>query len=174
MGAPRSSSQRTASGSGTGTSGRLHHERSMSEDISESSRRRSMKLRPHHICCEGFLRAEFPERGPNFLEVEQRVRGSVWSDEGTVVEAIQGVDQLCHVCPHCREDRCHHPRGDEEAVRKWDTILLTGMGISYGHTMTSEEWRLFIQTKMPLDFCRTRCPSKSTCMVIRGSYGLSG
>jgi len=126
-----------------------------------------MKLRPHHILCVGFMTAEYPERGESFLRVEQRVKDVVWSDDETPVEAAHGADELCHVCPHCRDDRCEHPQGKEEAARKWDGILLKELGISYGEKRTSKEWRLLIHEKAPLGFCQTRCPSRSGCTVSR-------
>ncbi len=124
-----------------------------------------MRLRPHHLFCEGFLKVEFAERGANFLRVEQMVKDAVWSNDEAVVEVAQGADELCRACPLCRDDRCEHPQGNEEAVRKWDNIILKGMGISYGERRTSNEWRLLIREKGPLDFCQTRCPSKSQCTV---------
>ncbi len=130
-----------------------------------------MKLRPHHIFCTGFLTEALPERGESFLRVEQTVRDVVCSDDETPVEAAEGVDELCHVCPHCRDDRCEHPRGKEEGVRKWDGILMKNLGISYGETRTSREWRLLIREKAPLGFCQTRCPSRSGCTISRYSSG---
>ncbi len=124
-----------------------------------------MKLRPHHIFCLGFLKVDFPERGATFLQVEQRARDAVWSDEETLVETAEGVDEICRACPLCRDDRCEHPQGNEDAVRKWDGILLKGLGISYGETMTSREWRRLIREKMPLQFCEARCPSRAGCAV---------
>ena len=58
-----------------------------------------MKLRPHHIFCVSFLKADFSERGAGFLHVEQRVRDAVWSDEETLIETAEGVDELCRACP---------------------------------------------------------------------------
>jgi len=130
-----------------------------------------VKLRPHHIFCVSFLKADFSERGAGFLHVEQRVRDAVWSDEETLIETVEGVDELCRVCPLCRDDRCEPPQGNEEAVRKWDAILLKGLGISYGERMTSRQWRLLIKEKMPLQFCDTRCPSKSGCTVDTHPFG---
>ena len=124
-----------------------------------------MKLRPHHIFCLGFLNAEYPERGASFLHVEQTVKDVLWSDDETLIETAEGPDDLCRVCPHCRDDRCEHPQGSEDAVRKWDSILLKGLGISYGEAMISREWRTFIRERMPLRFCQARCPSKTKCTV---------
>ena len=124
-------------------------------------------LRPHHILCERFLNVESPERGVQFQQVEQRVRDVIKSGDDTVIEVAQGIDELCRVCPHCRDDRCHHPQGDEEAVRKWDSIIITGLGVSYGDARTSRQWDILVSEKAPLKFCLIRCPSKSQCTVTR-------
>ncbi len=124
-----------------------------------------MKLRPHHILCERFLNVEFPERGAEFQQVERRVRDVISSGDETLVQATEGIDELCLVCPECRDNRCHHPRGDEEAVRKWDGIIIAGLGVSYGETRTSKQWGILVREKAPLKFCLTRCPSKSGCTI---------
>lgn len=124
-----------------------------------------MKLRPHHIFCLGFLKAEYPERGEGFLDAERMVKDAVWSDDETLIETAEGPDELCRTCPHCRDGRCEHPQGNEDAVKKWDGILLKELGISYGEGMTSREWRRLIQERMPLPFCRARCPSRTGCTV---------
>ena len=126
---------------------------------------KKVTLRPHHILCERFLNVEFPERGREFQQVEQRVRDVTQGGDETLVEVAQGIDELCRVCPHCRDDRCQHPQGDEEAVRKWDNIIVTGLGVSYGETKTSKEWGILVREKAPLKFCLTRCPSKSRCTI---------
>jgi hypothetical protein len=126
---------------------------------------KGMILRPHHILCERFLNVEFSERGVEFQQVEQRVKDVMQLGDERLVEVAQGIDELCRVCPHCRGDRCRHPQGDEEAVRKWDSIIVKGLGISYGETRTSKRWAILIREKAPLEFCLTRCPSKSRCTI---------
>lgn len=126
-----------------------------------------MKLRPHHLFCRRFLRAELPDREADFREVERRIDRITQTVDEVMIEVILGVDGLCRVCPHCQDDRCRHPQGEEEAVRKWDAIILRSLGISYGETRTSKKWRTLIEEKAPLDFCRTRCPSKPLCAVTR-------
>lgn len=123
------------------------------------------RFRPHHIFCYPFLKVEFPERGVEFGQVEQRVKDIIQKQDETLMEAIEGIDELCHVCPNCWDDRCQSPQGSEEAVRKWDNIILKGLGISYGETRTSRQWRMLIEQKAPLDFCQKRCPGRSGCNV---------
>jgi len=53
------------------------------------------------------------------------------------------------------------------AVRKWDSIILNGLGVSYGETRTSKEWRMLVEQKAPLKFCRTRCPFRERCSVFK-------
>ena len=121
-----------------------------------------MKFRPHHIFCERFLKVELPDRGAKFEQVEQRMKDIIQTDDEALVEVTEGIDELCRVCPNCWDDRCQSPLGNEEAVRKWDSIILKGLGISYGETRTSKQWRMLIEQKAPLVFCQTRCPWKSS------------
>jgi hypothetical protein len=124
---------------------------------------RNARFRPHHIFCYAFLNAEFPDRGVEFVRVEQSIKDIIQTDDETLVEAIEGIDELCRACPNCRDGRCESPQGDEEAVRKLDNILLKSLGISYGETRTPREWRMLIEQKAPLDFCLKRCPAKLGC-----------
>jgi len=83
------------------------------------------------------------------------------------VEVIEGIDELCRVCPDCRDERCQNPRGDEEAVKKWDGIILRGLEINYGEARTSRDWRILINQKAPLTFCEMQCPYRSSCTVFQ-------
>ena len=125
------------------------------------------KFRPHHIFCERFLRIDFQERGEEFQQVEQRTKDIIERGDELLVEVTEGIDELCRVCPNCRDERCQSPQGDEEAVRKFDGIILKGLGISYGETKTSKQWCMLIKQKAPLDFCQTRCPWKLNCTASR-------
>ena len=122
------------------------------------------KFRPHHIFCLRFAKGESPDRG---VEFEQSLKHIIQTDDEVLMEAIEGIDELCRVCPDCLDDRCQSPQGNEEAVRKWDSIILKGLGISYGERRTSKEWRMLIEQKAPLDFCQKRCPKKSMCTVFQ-------
>ena len=123
------------------------------------------KLRPHHIFCKQFLNIDFSERGGEFKQVSLSIKELIASNSDNMIEIIQGVDLLCRSCPDCRGDRCESPHGNEEKVRKWDAIILKGLGISYGEKRTIQELREIIGRKAPLDFCRTRCPWKAICTI---------
>jgi len=123
------------------------------------------RFRPHHIFCERFLRLSFPERGEKFAEAERRVVEIIGSHEETLVEAIEGVDQICRVCLNRQGDRCESQAGNEDAVRKWDGIILKGLGIAYGETRTARQWRTLIDGKAPLHLCTSRCPHRSKCTI---------
>ncbi len=128
-----------------------------------------MKLRPHHLFCERFLKVELPDRGAEFEQVQQKIIDVMESNDDTLVEMIEGVDELCRVCPDFRDGRCENAFGDEDAVRKWDGIIIKGIGASYGEIRTSEEWGRLIGKKAPLDFCRNRCHWNSICTVFQPS-----
>ncbi len=123
------------------------------------------KFRPHHIFCLRFLEMEFPERGEGYMLAKQKIKEILQKEDDVLVEIAEGIDELCHACINCQDDQCQSPQGSEESVRKWDSILLKGLGISYGDTRTSKEWRKLIEQKAPLHFCQARCPKRSICTV---------
>jgi hypothetical protein len=123
------------------------------------------RFRPHHIFCQRFLTLRFPERGEAFAEAKRRAIEIVGSHEETVVEAIEGVDQICRICLNRQGDRCESPAGNEDAVRKWDAIILKGLGIAYGETRTAKQWRTLIDGKIPLHLCTSRCRYRSKCTI---------
>jgi hypothetical protein len=125
------------------------------------------RFRPHHLFCERFLKVEVQGRGEEYERVSQQRKETIERQDDTLVEIIEGIDELCRVCPDCLDERCQNLRGDEKAVRKWDGIILKGLRINYGETRTSKEWRMLIQQKAPLSFCETRCPYRSSCTVFQ-------
>ena len=124
-----------------------------------------LRLRPHHMFCEGFLGAEFPERGEEFGKIEHTIRETLTSGVETVLEVMEGPDLLCQSCPLCRDGRCQSPGGNEEEVRKWDAKILKGLGIAYRERKTVQEFRALIMQKAPLVFCQTKCPWRESCRV---------
>jgi len=125
------------------------------------------RYRPHHLFCERFLKVEVPDRGEEFERVSRERRDTIETEDDVVVEVIEGIDELCRVCPDCRDERCQTPRGDEEAVKKWDGIILRGLEINYGEARTSRDWRILINQKAPLTFCEMQCPYRSSCTVFQ-------
>ena len=123
------------------------------------------KFRAHHLFCRRFLKVELPDRGEALARAERRMLDLFEAGEEVEVEVCEGVDELCRACPECQGDRCRSAQGEEEAVRKWDSIILKGLGVSYGETRTSRGWRTLIEEKAPLKFCQTRCPWKGRCSV---------
>lgn len=124
-----------------------------------------MKLRPHHLFCERFLKVELPDRGPEFEQAQQKIKDLIETGDNVPVEIVVGPDLLCRACPELQDDRCRNPFGDEDAVRKWDEIIIKGLGVSYGEIRASGDWRGLIDQKAPLDFCRNRCQWKTICRV---------
>jgi hypothetical protein len=135
--------------------------------MSTSRSSRKWRLRPHHLFCEQFSPWSLPERGKLFNGFERKLRVMLRSGTTSIIEVTEGADDLCQVCPICRNNRCQSPEGDEDAVRKWDAIVLRGLGIFYGDHMTAETLRAVVNEKAPLVFCRDRCKSKERCGVFR-------
>lgn len=126
-----------------------------------------VRYRPHHLLCERFLNVEVSNRGEEFERVSRKIKETLERQDDISVEVIEGIDELCKVCPDCEGERCQNPKGDEEAVRKWDGIILSGLGINYGEAMMAKEWRVLIHQKAPLAFCKTRCPFRLNCTVFQ-------
>ena len=123
------------------------------------------KLRPHHILCGRFFTLAIPERGEEYEYVATAIRELMESDSDAAIEVIEGVDVLCRSCSERRENRCESPHGNEEQVRKWDAVILKGLDISYGEKRTVKEFSELMSRKVPLDFCKIRCPWKKVCSV---------
>jgi len=127
---------------------------------------RISKWRPHHIHCEPFFAINFPDRGENFIQIEHKIKETMRTGTDTLIEVIEGVDELCQACPLCQDNRCHSPNGDENAVRKWDAVILKGLGISYGQKMSAQKFRLLIKEKAPMAFCINKCRWRDNCTLL--------
>lgn len=135
--------------------------------MTTSQSRVKLRLRPHHIHCGRFSPFNLPDRGDVFNRVGHNTTDILTLSNDSLVEVVEDIDELCRVCPLCQGDRCQSPQGNEEEVRKWDTIILRGLEISYGDSMTAERFRALIDEKAPLDFCRTRCKQREGCGAFR-------
>jgi len=124
-----------------------------------------LSLRPHHIMCEPFMVLETFDRGEAFNTLARHIKESLESQTDTLIEVIEGTDDLCQTCPLCRDARCQSPDGDETAVQKWDAIVLKGMEISYGDRLTARHLLMLIKQKVPLPLCLTKCRWKNACRV---------
>lgn len=126
-----------------------------------------LKLRPHHTYCHRFHVWDSSDRGEAFNRVKQKITGTIESGRDAVIEFVEGVDELCNVCSFCQNDRCQNPQGNEDETRKWDAIILKGLGISYGDRMTAKELSELTDKKAPLAFCQTRCRYRDACLVFK-------
>jgi len=122
-----------------------------------------LRLRPHHIMCEPFMVLETFDRGEAFNTLANRIREALESQADTLIEVVEGTDDLCQKCPLCKNGRCQSPDGDEDAVRKWDAIVLKGMAISYGDRLTAGHLSALIKQKAPLPLCLTKCRWRDNC-----------
>jgi len=115
--------------------------------------------------CEPFMVLETFDRGEAFNALATRIKESLESQADTLIEVIEGTDDLCQSCPLCQNGRCQSPDGDETAVRKWDAIVLRGLEISYGDRLTASHLMALIKQKLPLPLCLTKCRWKNACRV---------
>ena len=124
----------------------------------------ALPLRAHHICCLRFLKVTSEERGADYRQVSDKIKSTLLSQPESLVMVIEGVDELCRVCPQCSDGRCNSPRGDENEVRRWDAILLKELGLSFGVCLTSSQWQALIAQKAPFKLCK-RCQWHKVCNV---------
>jgi uncharacterized protein len=134
--------------------------------MTASQRSAGLRLRPHHIMCEPFMVLETFDRGEAFNSLATRIKEALDSESVTLIEVIEGTDDLCQECPLCRDARCQSPDGDETAVRKWDAMVLRGLEISYGDRLTAKHLMGLIKQKLPLQLCLTKCRWKNACRVM--------
>jgi hypothetical protein len=114
---------------------------------------------------------DFSGRGKEYKRMSEKIKNTMRSSIDQVIEINEGVDELCMACPLCKSDRCESPQGNEEAVRKYDEKILRGLGLSYGEKLSVRELRQMINQKTPLDFCKIRCPFRSSCRIFnRDNY----
>ena len=96
----------------------------------------TLNLRAHHMFCVPFMDVTFPDRGEEFNKVEEMIKKVMLSDDKEIlIKVIEGVDTLCRECPLCKDAKCESPKGDETEVRKWDSIILKGLGIEFGEVL---------------------------------------
>ena len=134
-------------------------------DTKKSPNKLGLKLRPHHACCGRFITPGVLDRGEAFAIVERKIIDALKSSTDTVIEVIEGIDDLCQVCPLNIDGRCEAPAGNEEKTRKLDVRILQGLEISYGYSTTANKLRKLVAEKAPFDFCRIRCPRRERCEV---------
>jgi hypothetical protein len=125
----------------------------------------TLRLRPHHIFCDRFLPLDALIRGEEFADAVNKVKELTESESDLTITVTEGPDRLCIACPDYKNDRCESKFGDEEEVRKWDSKIIKGLGISYGQEITVRALLELIEEKAPLEFCQTRCPWKRVCGV---------
>jgi len=110
------------------------------------------------------MRTTFEERGSEYHRVKNEIKSILLSQPESAVMIIEGVDELCRQCLMCVDERCASPRGNEDAVRKWDAILLKEVGLPFGTCLTSGEWKALIEQKAPFKLCQ-KCQWRQSCSV---------
>ncbi|RLC92333.1 MAG: hypothetical protein DRI39_08465 [Chloroflexi bacterium] len=125
---------------------------------------RTLRLRPHHICCLPFLSFDGATLDERFRQVLTEVKEMLTAQPNVLVTAIEGVDEVCQACPSCINDRCESPPIKEDMVRKVDRFLLRDLRKSYGETLTVAEWQSVISQKWPYRLCRI-CRWREYCGI---------
>ncbi len=123
-----------------------------------------IKARPHHICCIPFFIVTFPERGKKFNKADENLRTTLSVPGNIKIKAIEGTDDLCAHCTLCVDGKCASPKGNEQQVRKWDSILLDELDVGYGTELPASGWEKLIAQKVPFRIF-PKCQWKKECKV---------
>lgn len=94
--------------------------------------------------------------------VQVKIVDDALRSDAALIQVAEGVDRVCTNCLHRSVDKCAAPKGGDEGVRKWDSILVRELGVPFGTVMTASEWRALLATKKPFKMC-SRCGYGSTC-----------
>lgn len=120
------------------------------------------RVRGHHLLCLPSSNVEFPERGQLFHETYINIRDALRTGLDSTIQVVQGPDDLCGVCPISSPEGCRSEQGGEPLVRKWDNMVLGGLGIEPGAEMPVEEYRAILSRNSPVGFCY-RCKVGINC-----------
>ena len=131
--------------------------------MSIKSYKNALRLRAHHICCLPFLKP-FGGRGSDFQRILDEIKSALVSKPDMLIAVHEGIDQLCQYCPFRSGQRCASPLGNEDAVRKWDAILLKELNLPFGTCLTAGEWQALIKQKTPFKLCQ-KCQWRQKCDV---------
>jgi len=129
------------------------------------------RLRPHHILCTRYGTFDATGRGPEFSSIQQRIKEILNQNNDAVIIVNEGPDEICSKCPDCKNNRCESPDGNEDQVRKWDHIVMKGLGIEYGQRFTVDKLKSLVKEKTPLQFCKERCRARGRCKVFDSKPG---
>ena len=89
----------------------------------------SVELRGHHLICLHFFKGEV--LGQKFAE---KMREMLSLLEKNSVKVIEGIDELCKVCPMFKEGKCEY----EDEVKEMDRKALELLNLKVGDTIS---WR---------------------------------
>ncbi len=122
----------------------------------------TLRLRGHHLYCVRFTDMQFHERGERYQNTYIGIRDTLENRPESTVQVVLGTDDLCRECPICSSDGCHSKHGDETVIRKWDQVVMEGLGIEPGSEMPVREYEAIAGRKSPLPFCQ-RCKVRMSC-----------
>ena len=123
-----------------------------------------LRLRGHHLYCLRFTEMQFHERGEHFQNTYTEIRNTLNTSPDSMIEVVLGPDDLCKECPISSANGCQSKQGGEPVVKKWDNIVLGGLGIETYREMPVREYQAIIDQKSPISFCY-RCKVGMDCKM---------
>ncbi len=112
---------------------------------------RAIRLRPHHLLCLLAFKGE--GYSPEFIERAKRLQRS-WLEDGTVVEVVEGLDELCTDCPELSEE-CVSTTDDAGAYQL-DRAAASFLDVELGPYRSDDLLRL-IRSNFVVERCYEVC-----------------
>ncbi len=101
------------------------------------------KLRGHHLICLQF----FIEKGysPKFA----RNTSKILNTKGDVI-VVNGLDDVCKVCPYCIGGKCRNPTTSDKKIRELDRLALSLLSVKVGSKISWSEVKRRLPNILPI------------------------
>ena len=84
------------------------------------------------------------------------------SENDSDLTVIEGIDEICQVCPWHLGEECDSPTIKELDVRRLDSLLLRRLGVSYGKKLKVRDWQSLVARNRPCHLCHV-CRWREHC-----------
>ena len=127
--------------------------------------KRELRIRGHHLLCMyGFRGLGYSQA---FVENMRRVVDAFLASEPTVVELVEGGDDICSACPHLQDGECRKRLASQEPLASKDSLVLAALGLEARTRHTSAEIRSAISSRISPEDIRRLC---SGCQWLELGY----
>ena len=115
-----------------------------------------LRIRGHHLLCMyGFRGLGYSQA---FIENMRRVVDAFFASEPTVVNLVEGGDDICSACPHLQDGECKKGEASHERLGSKDSLVLAALGLEARTRRTNAEIRSAISARISPADIRRLCP----------------